>query len=101
MLEQFTDPLVLLLLAAILVSLVVWAVDDSEEWPLEAIVIGLIVVLNAIIGYWQESRAIRAVESLRAMSATHTTVIRDGEMQSIPSTGLVAGDVIALGKVEC
>ena len=98
MLEQFTDPLVLLLLAAILVSLVVWAVDDSEEWPLEAIVIGLIVVLNAIIGYWQESRAIRAVESLRAMSATHTTVIRDGEMQSIPSTGLVAGDVIALGE---
>jgi len=98
LLEQFTEPLVLLLLVAIVVSLIVWAVDDNGELPLEAIVIAAIVALNAIIGYWQESKAIRAVESLRELSATHTTVLRDGEMLSVVSWGLVVGDVIALAE---
>ena len=78
LLTQFRDPLVLLLLAAIVISLVAWWVDGAEETPIDAIVIAAIIVLNAALGFWQESKALDAVAALRPMTVAHTTVIRDG-----------------------
>lgn len=73
-LAQFRDPLVLLLLVAIVVSVIAWLVDGADETPIDAIVIAIIVVLNAALGFWQESKALDAVAALRAMTAAHTTV---------------------------
>jgi magnesium-transporting ATPase (P-type) len=98
LLAQFRDPLVLLLLAAIVISLLAWLSDDAEGAPLEAIVIAVIVIANASIGYWQESKAIQAVAALRALSASHTSVIRDGEVVRIISAELVPGDIMLLAE---
>ncbi len=96
--RQFSDPLVLLLLAAIGISLIAWWSDGAGETPLEAIVIAAIVVLNAGIGYWQEAKAVEAVEALRRLSATQATVVRSGEVRRIPTADLVAGDLLALAE---
>ena len=96
--RQFADPLVILLLVAIGISLIAWWTDGATTTPLEAIVIAAIVVLNAGIGYWQESKAIEAVAALRRMSTTHATVLRDGRATSVPATDLVVGDVIVLAE---
>jgi len=95
---QFTDPLVVLLLVAIVISLIAWWSDGADETPLEAIVIAAIVILNAGIGFWQEVKAVAAVAALRKLSATHTTVVRDGRVSQMPSDGLVVGDLIALAE---
>ena len=71
-LHQFDDPLVLLLLVAIVISLGAWFSDGADEVPLEAVVIAAIVLLNAIIGFWQEARAIEAVEGARRHSPART-----------------------------
>lgn len=96
LLVQFRDPLVLLLLVAIVVSLIAWAIDGASDTPIDAIVIAVIVVLNAALGYWQESKALDAVAALRAMTAAHTTVVRGGRMTSIANIDLVPGDIVLL-----
>jgi Ca2+-transporting ATPase len=93
-LGQFTDALVILLLVAALVSAGLWLYEREAALPYEALAIFAIVLLNAIMGYVQEARAEQAVAALRQMSATHASVIRDGERQSIPARNLVPGDII-------
>jgi magnesium-transporting ATPase (P-type) len=96
--RQFADPLVILLLVAIGISLIAWWTDGATATPLEAIVIAAIVVLNAGIGYWQESKAIEAVAALRRLTTTRSTVLRDARAVSVPTTDLVVGDVIVLAE---
>ena len=86
---QFTDLLVLLLLAAITVSLAL------QEW-LDAGAIGAILVLNAALGFIQEFRAEKALEALERMAASVANVIREGEPQVIEASRLVPGDLIQL-----
>jgi Ca2+-transporting ATPase len=95
-LGQFTDLLVLLLLVAALISAALWLYERDSALPYEAMAIFAIVLLNALMGYFQQSRAEQAVAALRQMSATHTNVIRDGARQSIPATELVPGDIILI-----
>ena len=64
--------------------------------PYEAIAIFAVVLLNATMGYVQESRAEAAVAALRAMSAADATVIRDGERRSIAASDIVPGDIILI-----
>ncbi|MFO1363378.1 MAG: cation-translocating P-type ATPase [Burkholderiales bacterium] len=99
-LAQFQDPLIYLLLAAIGVSLVAWAIEGRAGWPVDAIVIALIVVVNAVLGFAQEARAESAVAALARMTAATSAVIRDGHLQRIPSAALVRGDVLVLGEGE-
>ncbi len=96
--RQFTDPLVVLLLAAIVISLIAWWSDGAHETPLEAIVIAAIVVLNAGIGFWQETKAIKAVAALQRMTATRSSVVRDGELARIPTIEMVVGDLVMLAE---
>ncbi len=93
---QFVDPLVVLLLAAVVVSFAVWLIEGSRGIPFETLAIVLIVVLNAVIGYIQEERAERAVAALRRMTTTTVSVVRDQRPRRVPSTELVRGDVILL-----
>ena len=93
-LAQFDDVLVLLLLVATAVSAALWVVERDAALPYEALAIFAVVLLNATMGYVQQSRAEAAVAALRAMSAAEATVVRDGERRRIPATEVVAGDLI-------
>ena len=93
-LGQFTDVLVLLLIAAGLISAGLWLYERDSALPYEAIAIFAIVLLNAIMGYVQQARAEQAVAALRQMSAAHAHVIREGARESIPASELVPGDVM-------
>ncbi len=106
-LEQFKDPLVYLLLAATGISLVAWFIEKAntvagteggEVLPFDAIVIVLILIVNAVLGYIQESKAEQAVEALSQMTAPQTNVLRDGAIERINTTDVVPGDVIVLGE---
>ena len=95
-LAQFQDVLVILLLVATAISAGLWAYERDAALPYEAIAIFAVVLLNATMGYVQESRAEAAVAALRAMSAADATVIRDGERRSIPAADIVPGDIILI-----
>ena len=77
-LAQFADPLVILLLVATAISAALWLVERESALPYEAIAILAVVLLNALMGYIQESRAEQAVAALRRMSAAHASVVRGG-----------------------
>ena len=96
LLAQFQDVLVILLLIAAAISLVVWWYEGHEAVPYEALVIFAIVLFNGILGYVQEARAERSVAALRAMAAAEASVLRDGQVQRIPATNLVLGDIILI-----
>ena len=93
-LAQFRDVLVLLLLAATAISAALWFHERSADLPYEAIAILAIVVLNAVIGFVQQSRAEAAVSALRATTAPRARVLRDGSATQVPSSELVPGDVV-------
>jgi len=95
-LAQFQDVLVLLLLAATAISAALWALEREAALPYEAIAILAVVLLNATMGYVQETRAEAAVAALRAMSAAHATVVRDGERRSVAASDVVPGDLILI-----
>jgi P-type Ca2+ transporter type 2C len=95
-LAQFADALVILLLIAVAISAGLWLIERESALPYEALAIFSVVLLNAILGYIQESRAEAAVAALRAMAADEATVVRDGEQRLIPAAAIVAGDVILI-----
>ena len=106
-LAQFKDPLVYLLLAATGISLIAWFIERAnatpgaeggEALPFDAIVIVLILIVNAVLGYIQESKAEAAVEALSQMTAPQTNVLRDGAVTRINTVNVVPGDVIVLGE---
>lgn len=97
-LAQSADPLIVLLLAAVVVSVVAWAVEGAEGWPTDALVILAILGLNAVLGLVQEYRAEQAVAALAVMTRAHSTVLRDGELRTVPSEALVPGDVLVLAE---
>jgi len=89
LLLQFHQPLIYILLAAAFVTLFL------QEWVDSSVIFGVVIV-NAIIGFVQESKAEKAIESLRQMMTTHTNVLRDGKWQEIDAVNLVVGDVVQL-----
>ena len=95
-LAQFQDVLVILLLVATVISMGLWLYERESALPYEAIAIFAVVLLNAIMGYIQESRAESAVAALRQMAAAHAKVIRQGERLSIPAAEVVPGDLILI-----
>ena len=95
-LAQFEDVLVLLLLVATALSAVLWLVERESALPYEAMAILAVVLLNAVMGYLQESRAEAAVAALRDMAAARAHVVRGGERRLVPATELVSGDLILI-----
>jgi Ca2+-transporting ATPase len=97
-LAQFQDVLVILLLIATAISAGLWAYEREAALPYEAIAILAVVLLNATMGYVQESRAEAAVAALRAMSAAEAIVLREGQRRAIRATEVVPGDVILIAE---
>jgi Ca2+-transporting ATPase len=95
-LGQFCDVLVILLLIAAAISFALWLMERESALPYEAITILAVVLLNALMGFIQESRAESAVAALRKMSADQATVLRDGQHRQIPATELVRGDILLI-----
>ena len=95
-LGQFTDPMIIVLLAAAVVSAVLAIVQTEWIELIDSGVILLIVVINAIIGFVQENKAENALEALKAKNKPFVKAIRDGEQVVIPSEELVVGDMVIL-----
>ena len=93
---QFQDPLTYLLMGAVVVALAAWGIEDFEGFPVDAVVIAAIILLNAVLGFAQESKAANAVAALARMTAVTSSVLRDSERRRIPSAELVPGDVLLL-----
>ena len=93
-LAQFRDVLVVLLLIATAISAGLWLYERDAALPYEALAIFAVVLLNAVMGYVQQSRAEQAVAALRQMSAADAQVVRDGARHQVPASELVPGDII-------
>ena len=93
-LEQLADPMIIILLVAAAISGVL-AVVESEGFT-DVIIILAVVLINAVLGVYQESKAEKAIEALQEMSAATSKVLRDGKVQIIHSEDLVVGDIILL-----
>lgn len=95
-LEQFKDVMILILIAAAIISFVVVCVEKNWGELFEPALILLIVILNAVMGVYQEGKAEKALDALKNMSAPHARVIRDGKEEIIAAAELVPGDIIRL-----
>lgn len=93
-LSQFADPMIIILIAAAVISAITSVLQ--KEFPSDVIIIMFVVIVNAILGVYQESKAEKAIEALQKMAAATTKVLRDGKVCEIPSEELTVGDVVLL-----
>lgn len=92
---QLADPMILILIAAAVISAVTATIDGGEGYA-DVIIILVVVLINAILGVVQESKAEAAIEALQKMSAATSKVLRDGRISVVKSEDLVPGDVVIL-----
>lgn len=88
-LAQLNDPLIYVLMVAAAVSVFLKEISD-------AVIIGVVVILNAVVGMLQEGKARKALESLKKLTSPHAVVIREGVRREIPAAELVTGDLVCL-----
>ncbi|MEI9941878.1 MAG: cation-translocating P-type ATPase [Pseudomonadota bacterium] len=96
LLNQFKSALIYLLLFALLVDLFTWARAGATRFPIEALAVAAILLLNAGLGLLQEYRSERALEELARLSAPKAWVLRDGVLSHLDVSNLVVGDVVRL-----
>ena len=94
--DQFKDVMIIILIIAAIISFVVACVEKNPKEFFEPALIILIVILNAVMGVVQESKAEKALDALKGMSAPHARVIRNGEEKVIDAAELVPGEIIRL-----
>ena len=94
--DQFKDAMILILIAAAAVSFAIACIEGNPKEFFEPALILAIVIINAIMGVMQESKAEKALDALKSLSAPHARVIRDGQEQVIDAKLLVPGDLIKL-----
>ena len=100
---QFKDFLIYLLMFAILISIIIgwYESTQSEDWPSEytdAIVIGAILIVNAVLGFYQEYQAEKSMESLKKLAPHFAKVRRDGRVMEIAVEDVVPGDIVLVGE---
>ena len=94
--DQFKDAMIIILLIAAVISFVMICIEQNWGELFEPALILLIVILNAVMGVYQEGKAEKALDALKNMSAPHARVIRDGVESVIDAAELVPGDIIKL-----
>lgn len=95
--DQMKDPMIIVLLVAAVISAATEIIEAGHfVTPTDAIIILVVVLINAVLGVVQESKAEKAVEALQKMSAATTKTLRDGKIEVIKSEDLVVGDVVVL-----
>lgn len=95
-LKQFTSPLIYILLFALAVDLFIWMREGANTVPVDAISIGVILFLNALLGVFQESKSESALARLKDMVSPQAWVLRDGHLVQIPGTQIVPGDIVRI-----
>tara|TARA_Y100000310_G_scaffold94955_1_gene92797 strand:- start:32540 stop:35167 length:2628 start_codon:yes stop_codon:yes gene_type:complete len=90
-LQQFNSAVVYILIAALVISIFI-----GEQ--IDAVVIGIILILNALFGFYQEYRAEKSIEALKKLASLKATVLRDGKEKEIDAKLLVQGDIIVLAE---
>jgi Ca2+-transporting ATPase len=93
-LGQFQSPLIYILLFALVVDIAVWFFEGAHGLPLESSAIAFILLLNAGLGVYQESKAETALKHLKVLAAPLVWVMRDGRLNHLPGTELVPGDLV-------
>lgn len=88
---EFKDVLIIILLVAAIVSVII----EPEDW-IESVIILAIVILNAVLGVYQENKAEKSLEALQKMTSPSAKVIRNGVLKSIPSSEVVVGDIMLI-----
>lgn len=94
LLDQFADPMIIILIVAAIISAATAVME--KELPTDVIIILTVVIINAVLGVYQESKAEAAIEALQKMAAATSKVMRDGKLVQIKSEDLTVGDVIIL-----
>ncbi len=94
-LKQLADPMIIILLVAAGISAVTAVIEGGEGF-VDVFIILFVVIMNAVLGVYQESKAEKAIEALQEMSAAMSKVLRDGKIVSVKSEDLVVGDVVLL-----
>ena len=94
LIAQMKDPMIIILIVAAVISGITAAY--SHEGFADVIIIMLVVVINAVLGVYQESKAEKAIEALQQMAAATSKVLRDGQMEIVKSEDIVVGDVVIL-----
>lgn len=92
--RQFQSPLIFILLFAMLVDGVAWYLEGAHGLPLESLAIGLILLVNAGLGVYQESKSESALTKLKKLSTPFVWVYRDGQLAHLSAEVLVPGDVV-------
>ncbi|WEV39922.1 cation-transporting P-type ATPase [Lactobacillus sp. ESL0681] len=103
LLKSFKEPIIIVLIGAVILSLlsayykikVQGQIRSGQESLYEAAAIFILIMVNAILGFWQEISARKSLNALKEMNNRYTNVLRDGKWQSIPAHELVVGDVIS------
>jgi Ca2+-transporting ATPase len=91
-LRQFASPLIYILLFALSFDVGVWLYEGAVGWPVEAVAIAIILLLNAGLGLYQEQRSEQALAHLRTLAGAQAWVLRDGRLVRLPSAEIVPGD---------
>ena len=94
--EQLLNPMILVLIGAAVVSAVTAALGHEKEGYADVVIILVVVILNAVLGVYQESKAEKAIEALQKMAAATSKVLRDGELITVKSEEIAVGDVLVL-----
>lgn len=95
-LGQFKDVLIIVLLVSCIVSIVIGIVENSVNEFIDAGIIMVVVLINAIIGYVQEHKSEKAMQALKNLTKPYCKVIRDGKVSKIKSEEVVVGDIVVL-----
>lgn len=95
-LKQLADPMIIILIAAAVISAITATLGGEGEGYADVIIILVVVLINAILGVYQESKAEKAIEALQEIAAATSKVIRDGKLTDIRSEDLVVGDIVVL-----
>ena len=93
-LKQFKDILIIILILAAVVSLII-----NPDDLIESLIIFLVVIINAVLGVYQESKAEKSLEALKKLSSPQAKVLRDGNIIHVESRDLVVGDIIFVEAV--
>src|SRR5262249_49251392 len=91
--RQFQSPLIYILLFALVADAAIWVSEGAVGAPVESIAIAVILLLNAGLGVYQESKSEAALARLKEMAAPLVWVVREGRLVHLPSADLVPGDV--------
>lgn len=100
MLQQFNNPLIYILLFALLVDAGIWLFEGANTLPLESIAILIILLANASLGLWQNLKSEAAVAQLKKLTEPQSWVIREGRLRHIESRLLVPGDILRVETGE-